>query len=184
MMDALKGRENAPSMKLFDDRAQEQMVWKVRESGLGATARVPGEPDTWEGWEDSSVAPEKLGDYLRDLRKLFEKYHYGCALYGHFGQGCIHTRIDFDLTTAAGIATFRSFLDEASTLVVSYGGSISGEHGDGQSKAEFLPKMFGPTMMQAFGEFKAIWDPENKMNPGKLVNPYRVDENLRLGAVL
>ncbi len=159
LMESLKAGDNAPSMKLFDDAAQQQLIWKVRESGLGATARVPGEPDTWPGWEDSAVAPEKLGGYLRGLRTLIEKYHYHCALYGHFGQACIHTRIDFHLTTARGIAAFRSFIDEASSLVVSYGGSISGEHGDGQSKAEFLPKMFGPKIMRAFSEFKAIWDP-------------------------
>ena len=182
LMDRLRGKRDAPSMKLFDDPAQEHMVWKVRESGLGATARVPGEKDTWEGWEDSAVAPEKLGGYLRDLRALFDRYGYACALYGHFGQGCVHTRIDFDLTTAAGIGAFRSFIDDASSLVVSYGGSISGEHGDGQSKAEFLPKMFGPELMRAFREFKAIWDPGNRMNPGKIVDPYRIDENLRMGA--
>ena len=106
---------------------------------------------------------------------------YNCSLYGHFGQGCIHTRIDFDLKTADGVKHFRKFLDEAGDLVVSYGGSISGEHGDGQSKAALLPKMFGPELVQAFGEFKAIWDPDNKMNPHKVVDPYLPGENLRLG---
>ncbi len=182
VMDALKAKPDAPAMKLFDDPAQEKMIWKVRESGLGATARVPGEKDTWEGWEDSAVAPKDLGNYLRDLRKLFERYGYGCALYGHFGQACVHTRIDFDLATQPGIDKFHSFLEDASDLVLSYGGSLSGEHGDGQSKAEFLPKMFGPELMQAFAEFKAIWDPDGKMNPGKIVDPYRSDENLRIGA--
>jgi FAD/FMN-containing dehydrogenase/Fe-S oxidoreductase len=182
LMDALRGKQDAPSMKLFDDPPVEKMIWKVRESGLGATARVPGEPDTWEGWEDSAVAPEKLGGYLRDLRALFEKYHYGCSLYGHFGQGCVHTRIDFDLATAPGIATYRSFMDEATDLVLRHGGSLSGEHGDGQSRAEFLPKMFGPELMEAFREFKSIWDPQGRMNPGKIVEPYRIDENLRIGA--
>ena len=78
-------------MKLFDDEAEEEQLWKVRESGLGATARIPGQPDAWEGWEDSAVPPDKVGAYLRDLRKLFDKYGYNCALYGHFGQGCVHT---------------------------------------------------------------------------------------------
>jgi Fe-S oxidoreductase len=168
-------------MKLFDDRAQEQMIWKVRESGLGATAHVPNKTITWEGWEDAAVPPDKVGTYLRDFRKLLDRYHYAGDLYGHFGQGCIHTRIDFDLETHAGIETFRRFLNDAAELVVSYGGSLSGEHGDGQSKAEFLPKMFGAELVRAFGEFKAIWDPDSKMNPGKIVNPYRPDENLRLG---
>jgi len=182
LMDALKQVEQPPSMKLYDDPPLEKLIWRVRESGLGATAHVPNKTITWEGWEDSSVPPEKLGDYLRRLRALFEKYDYGCDLYGHFGQGCVHTRIDFDLETAPGIEKFRAFLHEAAQLVVSLGGSISGEHGDGQSKAELLPIMFGDELMQAFRDFKAIWDPHGKMNPGKVVNAYRPDENLRLGA--
>lgn len=181
MMARLKATANAPHMKLYDDKKQEEMVWKVRESGLGATAFVPGEPVTWEGWEDSAVPPDKVGNYLRDLRKLLEKHGYGCALYGHFGQGCIHTRIDFDFRTVEGIRNYRAFIEQATDLVVSYGGSISGEHGDGQSKAEMLPKMFGPELVKAFDEFKAIWDPQNMMNPYKVVDPYPIDENLRLG---
>jgi FAD/FMN-containing dehydrogenase/Fe-S oxidoreductase len=181
LMDALRRRENAPSMKLYDDPPVELKIWKVRESGLGATAHVPDKPITWEGWEDSSVPPENLGKYLRALRQLFDKYEYSCDLYGHFGQGCVHTRIDFDLETAAGISKFREFLHEAAHLAVSLGGSISGEHGDGQSKAELLPIMFGDELMEAFREFKKIWDPDGKMNPGKVIDAYRPDENLRLG---
>ncbi|MBV8310528.1 MAG: FAD-binding oxidoreductase, partial [Planctomycetaceae bacterium] len=172
LMDHLKSVANPPSMKLFDDEAEEEHLWKVRESGLGATARIPGEKDAWEGWEDSAVPPDQVGDYLRDLRKLLTKYGYGCSLYGHFGQGCIHTRIDFDLKTVAGVKHYREFLNEAGDLVVAYGGSISGEHGDGQSKAALLPKMFGADLVRAFGEFKAIWDPGNAMNPHKVVDPY------------
>lgn len=181
LMAALGQDEHPPSMKLFDDPPKEKLLWKVRESGLGATAHVPDQPITWEGWEDSAVAPEKLGEYLRKLRALFEKYGYACDLYGHFGQGCVHTRIDFDLETAPGIRTFRAFLHDAAELVTSLGGSISGEHGDGQSKAELLPIMFGDELMQAFREFKSVWDPLNKMNPGKVVNAFGPDENLRLG---
>jgi Fe-S oxidoreductase len=153
----------------------------VRRSGLGATARVPGAKDTWEGWEDSAVPPEKLGTYLRELRKLFNQYGYACALYGHFGQGCVHTRIDFDLLTKEGIEHYRSFIHAAADLVISHGGSLSGEHGDGQSRGELLPKMFGPELMQAFREFKSIWDPDWKMNPGKVIDAHRADENLRYG---
>jgi FAD/FMN-containing dehydrogenase/Fe-S oxidoreductase len=172
--------KNRPSMKLFDDEAEEEHLWKVRESGLGATARIPGEKDAWEGWEDSAVPPHRVGAYLRDLRKLFEKFDYNCSLYGHFGQGCIHTRIDFELKTYEGVQRFRRFLDEAADLVVGHGGTISGEHGDGQSKSALLPKMFGPELVRAFGEFKAIWDPENKMNPHRVVDPCLPGENLRL----
>jgi FAD/FMN-containing dehydrogenase/Fe-S oxidoreductase len=182
LMAALRLHGRAPSMKLFDDPKTEQIIWKVRESGLGATARIPGERDTWEGWEDSAVPPAGLGDYLRGLRALFVRYGYRCALYGHFGQGCVHTRIDFDLVTQPGIDMFRAFLDDAAELVLRHGGSLSGEHGDGQSRAELLPKMFGPELMRAFREFKAIWDPEGRMNPHKIVDPYRITENLRLGA--
>ncbi|MBC5784061.1 FAD-binding oxidoreductase [Ramlibacter sp. USB13] len=181
LMDRLRHARNAPTMKLLDGPRQEACIWKVRESGLGATAHVPDQPITWEGWEDSSVPPERLGEYLRKLRALFDRYGYGCDLYGHFGQGCVHTRIDFDLETADGIAKFRRFLHDAAQLAVSLGGSISGEHGDGQSKAELLPLMFGEDLCGAFEEFKAIWDPEGRMNPGKIVHAYRPDENLRLG---
>ncbi len=180
-MKALAG-SGAPAMKLYCAEDEQKKVWDVREAGLGATAFVPGEPLTWEGWEDSAVAPEKVGAYLRDLRKLYDKYGYNSALYGHFGQGCIHCRVDFDLMSAAGIRKWRSFMEEATDLVTGYGGSISGEHGDGQSKAEFLYKMFGPELIEAFREFKSIWDPDGMMNPGKIVDPYRIDENLRLGA--
>ena len=181
-MEALKKAGHPPSMKLLDDPKQEKMIWKVREGGLGSTAWGPGRPDTWPGWEDSAVPPPKVGPYLRDLRKLFDNYDYNPSLYGHFGQGCIHCRVGFDLYTAKGIETFKKFMDAASDLVVRYGGSLSGEHGDGQARGEYLPKMFGDMLYQAFREFKSIWDPQWKMNPGKKIDAYGVAENLRIGA--
>jgi FAD/FMN-containing dehydrogenase/Fe-S oxidoreductase len=180
--DAKARKVMEPSMRLISDKRQERMVWSVRESGLGATAHVPGRPPMWEGWEDSAVAPEKLGRYLRDHRKLLERFGYGGDLYGHFGQGCVHTRNNFDLQSRDGIAKFRAFLDAAADLVVSYGGSLSGEHGDGQSRGALLEKMYGPELIEAFRQFKAAWDPEWKMNPGKVITPYEPDENLRMGA--
>jgi FAD/FMN-containing dehydrogenase/Fe-S oxidoreductase len=183
LIDELHGTEHEPAVRFYDDPEHESELADVREVALGATARVPDMPDTWEGWEDSAVPPERLGDYLRDLAKLYDEFGYsGSALYGHFGQGCVHTRIPFDLVTADGIAAFRQFIERAADLVVSYGGSFSGEHGDGQSRGELLPKMFGEDVVRAFGQFKAIFDPRNLMNPGKVVAPYRIDENLRLGA--
>lgn len=169
----------AVSSRLFERREDAARIWQIRQAALGATAHVPGQPLTWEGWEDSAVAPEKLGPYLRELRALLDRYGYRGDFYGHFGQGCVHTRTDFDFVTPAGIERYRAFLSEAADLVVGFGGSISGEHGDGQSRAELLPKMFGEELVGAFREFKAIWDPEGRMNPGKLVNPWRADENLR-----
>jgi FAD/FMN-containing dehydrogenase/Fe-S oxidoreductase len=183
MMEHLKktAGDKAPHMKLYDDPQQEEMIWKVREGSLGSTAWVPGMPDTWEGWEDSAVPVPEVGNYLRDLRKLLDKYDYHPTLYGHLGQGCIHTRIPFDLYTEPGIQKWRSFINEATDLVVKFGGSFSGEHGDGQSRGEWLPKMFTPELMEAMHEFKRIWDPDWKMNPGKILDPYKMTENLRLG---
>ncbi len=183
LMQELKSQANgdAPNMKLYDDNEKEHEIWRIRESGLGATAFVEGLPDMWPGWEDSAVPPDKIGNYLRDLRKLFKKYDYKPSLYGHFGQGCIHCRVGFDLKTKQGIEEYKSFTEEATDLVVSYGGSISGEHGDGQSRGRLLHKMYGPELMEAFHKFKEIWDPDWKMNPGKIIDAMDQDENLRLG---
>jgi FAD/FMN-containing dehydrogenase/Fe-S oxidoreductase len=181
LMATLGRAASVPNMALFSDKQQIKHVWTVRESSLGVISHVPGEPLSWEGWEDSAVAPENLGKYLRDLRRLMSGYGYKGVLYGHFGHACVHTRINFDLLSADGIVQFRKFVGEAADLVISYGGSLSGEHGDGQARAELLPKMFGPELIQAFREFKSAWDPDWRMNPGKLVEPYRIIENLRLG---
>ncbi len=181
LMEAFKARDTVPSMKLFDDEREEKLLWEIRESGLGSTSKIPNLPDFYPGWEDSAVAPELLGAYMREFEKLLKEYGYHASLYGHFGQGCLHCSIDFDLYTAEGIAKYRKFVTEAAHMCVKYGGSLSGEHGDGQARGELLPIMFGDELVKAFGEFKAIWDPENKMNPGKVVHPYKLDENLRWG---
>src|ERR1700733_5907741 len=182
LMKTLSRAALPPNFRLFTDKQQAKRVWEVREASLGVTSHVPGEPLYWEGWEDAAVSPENLGRYLRDLRKLMAAFGYKGSLYGHFGHACVHTRINFDLQSKEGIAKFRKFVEEAADLVVGLGGSLSGEHGDGQSRAELLPKMFGPELMQAFRKFKSAWDPDWKMNPGKLIEPYKLDENLRLGA--
>lgn len=186
MLRALGDSEHEAKVAFLEQPEQEDELWRVREGGLGATAHLPGNPDTWEGWEDSAVGPDRLGDYLRDLEKLFEEFGYANdaapSLYGHFGQGCVHTRIPFGLTSADGVAKYRRFMERAAKLVASYGGSFSGEHGDGQSRGELLPIMFGDVIMRAFSDLKAIFDPENKMNPGKVVSPARLDEHLRLGS--
>jgi FAD/FMN-containing dehydrogenase/Fe-S oxidoreductase len=174
-------RNGSPTIKVFEDPAEQKQVWLVRESSIGVS-RVPPELETWSCWEDAAVAPERLGSYLRDFKKLLDRHGYYCVFFGHYGQGCVHSRITFDLKSAEGVRGFRAFMEEASDLVLSYGGSLSGEHGDGQSHAELLPKMFGPELVEAFREFKAVWDPDFKMNPHKVVDPYPLDSNLRLGA--
>ena len=181
LMDALGKGPDPPSFRLLTDKGQAGKAWEIRESALGAVSRVPGEPPTWEGWEDAAVAPDKLGGYLRAFRKLTDAYNYGCVVYGHFGDGCVHNRITFDLQSEKGLKKMRMFVEEAADLVVSYGGSLSGEHGDGQARGELLPKMFGPELVEAFQKFKALWDPDWSMNPGKVVLPNKLDADLRLG---
>ncbi|MET8615695.1 FAD-linked oxidase C-terminal domain-containing protein [Streptomyces misionensis] len=183
LLRALGIDEKSPRVAFSDDPEREQRMLKAREAGLGVTARPPDDRETWEGWEDSAVPPERLGDYLRDLKALFEEFDYDHpSLYGHFGQGCVHTRIPFALRTAEGIADFRRFLERAADLVSSYGGSLSGEHGDGQARGELLTRMFGERLVTAFGELKDLFDPDDRMNPGKIVRPHPVDGQLRLGS--
>ncbi|MBW3563282.1 MAG: FAD-binding oxidoreductase [Acidobacteria bacterium] len=179
----LRSEKNAPQFRILTDRHDQETVWEVRESGLGATAHVPGRPETWPGWEDAAVPPDKIGAYLRDFRHLLDRFGYDCDLYGHFGDGCVHCRINFDFTNDEGVARYREFVTEAAHLVVRHGGSLSGEHGDGQARGELLKIMFGEDLIAAFREFKRIWDPDGKMNPGKLVDAYFIDENLRIDGV-
>ncbi len=168
---------------VITDKAMIARLWTIRETGASATSLNLGGKgiDPVVGWEDVAVDPLRLGDYLREFQALVDRFGYRTSLYGHFGDGCIHARIDFDLRTGAGLEHWRKFLTQAARLVVKYGGSLSGEHGDGQAKGELLPIMFSPELMQAFREFKAAWDPRKRMNPGKLIDAYPVDANLRLG---
>jgi FAD/FMN-containing dehydrogenase/Fe-S oxidoreductase len=160
---------------------EQEMVWKVRESGLGATSRVSGGVVNYEGWEDAAVAPEQLGTYLRGIRELWKKFGYEGAWYGHFGQGCVHTRNNFDLSSVEGLKKYRSYVESAADLCVQLGGSISGEHGDGQSRGELLSRMYNPRMMEAFRRYKSAWDPEGRMNPGKVIDAYPLDSNIHYG---
>ena len=171
------------SVLAVTDAATTARLWSIREQGASATSMSlnPEDPDPIVGWEDTAVDPLQIGDYLREFQALVDRYGYTTSLYGHFGDGCIHARITFDTRTREGVQQWRRFSEEIAALVLKYGGSLSGEHGDGQAKAEFLPLMFGPELMDAFKRFKAAWDPDNRMNPGKLIAPYRMDENLRFG---
>jgi FAD/FMN-containing dehydrogenase/Fe-S oxidoreductase len=179
---AFRRKSSALAVSVYHKAEDQERLWEIRESGLAATAHPAGDRPTWPGWEDSAVAPERFGQYLRDISRLFDRYGYHADLYGHFGQGCLHCRVDFDLQTPDGVADFRSFLLEAADLVHRYGGSLSGEHGDGQARGELLKRMFSAEMLQAFREFKSIWDPDGMMNPGKIIDADPVDAHLRLGA--
>jgi len=156
-------------------------VHKIREAGLGVNAKIPNQPEFYPGWEDAAVAPEHLGKYLREFQQKMQEYGYFASIYGHFGQGCVHCRINFDLFTKDGIEKYRKFVHDMAHIVVKYEGSVSGEHGDGQIRGELLPIMYGEELVHAFWELKTAFDPDNKMNPGKVVRPYRIDQNLRWG---
>ena len=180
-MDACKARPNPPPMTFFDDDRRQKELWNFRDEALGSTSKIPNQDDYYPGWEDSAVDPKRLGEYIRKFEQMLAEYGYEGCLYGHFGQGCVHISINFDLFTAAGIAKYRDFVTKMARICVEYGGSLSGEHGDGQARGELLPIMYGDDLAQAFWEFKTIWDPQNKMNPGKVVRPYKIDQNLRWG---
>jgi FAD/FMN-containing dehydrogenase/Fe-S oxidoreductase len=179
----LRQQLDAPVIKVVRDPGEVKRIWKVREAGNGGTTVIPGQHSiTHEGWEDAAVHPRVLGRYLRDYKALLAKYGYQGWYYGHFGEGCVHQRVTFDLETDRGIRNFRRFLDEAADLVVRYGGSISGEHGDGHARAFLYEKMFGPELVDGFRQFKKLWDPDNKLNPGKVVDSYPPEAFLKLGA--
>lgn len=169
--------------RIVRDPAGQRALWRIREDASGTATRMPDGTEAWPGWEDCAVPPARLGAYLRDFRVLLTDHGLRGTPYGHFGDGCIHVRIDFDLLTAAGIARFRRFSEELAELVVAHGGSLSGEHGDGQARAELLPKMYGPDMVALFERAKAVWDPDDLLNPGMLVRPAPLDGNLRFAVL-
>nr|WP_093501550.1 FAD-binding and (Fe-S)-binding domain-containing protein [Streptomyces sp. Ag109_O5-10] len=161
------------------DAAGQRALWRVREDASGTATRMPDGREAWPGWEDCAVPPARLGAYLRDFRALLTAHHLRGTPYGHFGDGCIHVRIDFDLVSEAGVARFRRFSEELADVVVAHGGSLSGEHGDGQARAELLPKMYGAELVALFERAKGVWDPDDLLNPGMLVRPAPLDTNLR-----
>jgi FAD/FMN-containing dehydrogenase/Fe-S oxidoreductase len=181
LVERLKRSPNAPVARIYTP-GESKAVWKLRESGPRAAANIPGTPPRYEGWDDAAVAPETLGPYLRELRRLLDDYQYNATFYGHFGHGCIHMQVSFDLRSETGVRKYGAFVSDAADLVVRHGGSISGEHGDGKSRSALLPKMFGPDLMSAFVAFKSAWDPDNKLNPGNIVNAPQPTEHLRLGS--
>ena len=177
---AARAAQTGGTSRIVTDPAAMRTLWGIREAGAGILTRGADGREAWPGWEDTAVPPEQLGPYLREFRKLMDDHGRRGAYYGHFGDGCVHIRIDFDLITAAGIAGFRRFVTEAADLVTAHGGSLSGEHGDGQARSELLPRMYSPAMIAAFAEFKGIWDPRDRMNPGAVVRPRRLDADVRV----
>jgi FAD/FMN-containing dehydrogenase/Fe-S oxidoreductase len=176
----LEQLDHTPDVKEYDDPQHQTDIWEIRKQAIGST-RIPQEHAGLAGWEDAAVHPSRLSDYLRDYQELLDRYGYHGVLFGHFGQGCIHNRLDLDILTREGIDTFRAFLDDAADLVLRYGGVPSGEHGDGQLRGVFLERTFGPELVTAFEEFKSLFDPDWAMNPGKVVRPRSPVSDLRLG---
>ena len=181
--DAIVRAADVTNAVVVSDPAGQRALWRIREDASGTATRMPDGTEAWPGWEDCAVPPHRLGAYLRDFRGLLADHGLRGTPYGHFGDGCIHVRIDFDLLTAPGVARFRRFSEELAELVVSHGGSLSGEHGDGQARAELLPKMYAPEVIALFERTKALWDPDDLLNPGMLVRPARLDENLRFAVL-
>ncbi|MEU0287926.1 FAD-binding and (Fe-S)-binding domain-containing protein [Streptomyces sp. NPDC006147] len=165
------------------DPARQRTLWRIREDASGTATRMPDGSEAWPGWEDCAVPPARLGAYLRDFRALLAEHGLRGTPYGHFGDGCIHVRIDFDLLTGPGVARFRRFSEELADLVVAHGGSLSGEHGDGQARAELLPRMYGARTVALFERVKALWDPDDLLNPGMLVRPAPLDADLRFSVL-
>ncbi|WP_214407040.1 FAD-binding and (Fe-S)-binding domain-containing protein [Pseudonocardia lacus] len=169
-----------PSSLVVGEPAQMRALWRIREDGAGIVTRGPGGSEAYPGWEDAAVPPERFGAYLREFDALLARHGRRGAYYGHFGDGCLHVRLDFDLLTTAGVAAFRTFMEDAADLAVAHGGSLSGEHGDGVARAELLPRMYPPQVIRAFEEFKAVWDPDDRMNPERVVRPAKLDDDLRV----
>ncbi len=165
------------------DPAGQRALWRIREDAAGTATRMPGGEDAWPGWEDCAVPPARLGAYLRDFRALLAEHGLRGTPYGHFGDGCVHVRIDFDLWTPEGVRTFRRFSESVAGLVVAHGGSLSGEHGDGKARAELLPRMYGDDLVGLFAAVKDVWDPDGGLNPGMVVRPEPLDTGLRFAGL-
>ncbi|CAO1652566.1 FAD-binding oxidoreductase [Salinibacterium sp. NYA9b] len=168
--------------RVITDAAAAKQLWRIREDGAGLAGRTASGKQAWPGFEDAAVPPERLGAYLRDFDALLADYNIQGMPYGHFGDGCVHVRLDIPL--AMDGAVLRAFVDDAATLVASHGGSLSGEHGDGRARSELLPRMYSPAAIELFGQFKRLFDPNNLMNPGIVVDPAPVDAALRRPAAL
>ncbi|MHA7140414.1 FAD-binding and (Fe-S)-binding domain-containing protein [Arthrobacter sp. Bz4] len=169
----------AKHARIITDPREALALWRIREDGGGLAGRSPAGAPAHAGWEDAAVPPERLGDYLREFDELLLTHHLTGFPFGHFGDGCVHIRLDFPLARH-GTTVFREFLTDAAKLVARYGGSLSGEHGDGRARSELLSYMYSPAAIALFGKVKGILDPDNILNPGILVNPEPLDANVRV----
>ncbi len=177
---ALVADAGALEAQIVTDPQQAAALWRIREDGAGLAGRTPSGAPAHSGWEDAAVPPVRLGSYLRDFEQLMAQHGVTGLPYGHFGDGCLHIRIDFPFDTQRGNQVFRDFLTDGAKLVAHYGGSMSGEHGDGRARSELLPFMYSPDAIRAFEQVKAVFDPEDLLNPGVIVRPAPLDADLRL----
>ena len=175
------GSAGALGGMVVTDPRQAAALWRIREDGAGLAGRTPAGEPAWPGWEDSAVPPGSLGRYLRELDLLLAGHGLTGVPYGHFGEGCLHLRLDFPLAREDGREVLRAFLFDAARLVARHGGSLSGEHGDGRCRSELLPIMYSPQAMDLFRQVKRVFDPGNLLNPGVVVEPSPVDADVRVG---
>ncbi|MGY2003501.1 FAD-binding and (Fe-S)-binding domain-containing protein [Blastococcus sp. SYSU DS1024] len=166
------------------DPAHAAAIWRIREDGAGLANRTSDGRPAHAGWEDAAVPVERLGDYLRGFEALLDGHGLQGVPYGHFGDGCLHVRIDFPFGVGddGGRGAYRSFVEDAARLVAGYGGSLSGEHGDGRARSALLPLMYSPAALSLFERVKAVFDPDDVLNPGVLVRPAPLDEDIRIAA--
>ncbi len=175
----LVAASHAIDHRIVTDSSEAAALWRIRADGVGLAGRTPAGNQAWPGWEDAAVPPANLGAYLAEFDALMDRYGVVGLPYGHFGDGCIHVRIDLPLTREEDVPEFRSFMEDAARLVGKYGGSISGEHGDGRARGALLPHMYSDAAIKLFEKFKGLFDPQNQLNPGVLVDPAPITEALR-----
>jgi FAD/FMN-containing dehydrogenase/Fe-S oxidoreductase len=166
---------------VVSEAAQRAALWQLREAGAGLATRLPDGTQAWPGWEDATVPPHRLGAYLRDFADLLAEHRRRGTVYGHFGEGCVHVRLDVDLLTEAGRRDFRRLMQDAAELVAAHGGSLCGEHGDGRARSELLDQIYPPAVLALFAQFKRVFDPDRLLNPGVVVDPRPLDADLRPG---
>lgn len=181
LAEAVAARMAGTTSVVVDDPARMRALWWIREAGSGIVTRLPDGDEAWPGWEDSAVPPARLAVYLRELYGLMGEHGLRGVPYGHFGEGCLHLRADFALGEPRGVAGYRAFVEDAARLVLSHGGTVSGEHGDGRARSELLTEMYSPELMRAFAAFKDSFDPQDRLNPGVIVDPAPLDADLRPG---